>query len=151
MYAKPCVPCCRYSTPTPRQTIGLLRSLPRIEGAEERLVPILMTASVTALGLAPIAVGLHAPGQEIQGPMAVSVLGGLITSTLLNLIAGLDTADQGTIAIDGVALDTLDEDARTLLRRDRMVQPRWRASLMRPRKLRPAAAAMSAMNSPSPS
>src|SRR5258708_18705239 len=38
-------------------------------------------------------------------------------STLLNLIAGLDVADAGSIAIDGVALDTLDDDARTLLRR----------------------------------
>ena len=38
-------------------------------------------------------------------------------STLLNLIAGLDSADAGSIAIDGVALDTLDDDARTLLRR----------------------------------
>src|SRR5258706_16371532 len=39
-------------------------------------------------------------------------------STLLNLIAGLDVADAGNIAIDGVALDTLDDDARTLLRRN---------------------------------
>src|ERR1700687_762209 len=38
-------------------------------------------------------------------------------STLLNLIAGLDVADAGSITIDGVALDTLDDDARTLLRR----------------------------------
>ncbi len=57
-----------------------------LRGAGERLVPILMTAAVTALGLAPLAFGLHAPGQEVQGPMAVSVLGGLITSTALNLV-----------------------------------------------------------------
>ena len=55
-------------------------------GAAERLVPILMTAAVTALGLAPLAFGLGAAGQEIQGPMAVSVLGGLVTSTALNLL-----------------------------------------------------------------
>jgi len=55
-------------------------------GASERLVPILMTATVTALGLAPLAIGMANPGQEIQGPMAVSVLGGLVTSTLLNLL-----------------------------------------------------------------
>ncbi len=55
-------------------------------GASERLVPILMTAAVTALGLAPLAFGLGSPGQEIQGPMAVSVLGGLLTSTGLNLL-----------------------------------------------------------------
>ena len=57
-----------------------------VRGATERLVPILMTAGVTALGLAPLAFGMKAAGQEIQGPMAVSVLGGLITSTALNLI-----------------------------------------------------------------
>jgi CzcA family heavy metal efflux pump len=57
-----------------------------LRGANERLVPILMTAAVTALGLAPLAVGLHRPGQEIEGPMAVTVLGGLLSSTLLNLL-----------------------------------------------------------------
>ncbi len=56
-----------------------------LRGAHERLVPILMTAAVTALGLAPLAAGLSRPGQEIEGPMAVTVLGGLISSTLLNL------------------------------------------------------------------
>ena len=56
-----------------------------IRGANERLVPILMTAAVTALGLAPLAIGMHRPGQEIEGPMAVTVLGGLISSTFLNL------------------------------------------------------------------
>lgn len=57
-----------------------------LRGAQERLVPILMTAAVTALGLMPLAVGLHQPGQEIEGPMAVTVLGGLLSSTLLNLV-----------------------------------------------------------------
>ena len=57
-----------------------------VRGANERLVPILMTAAVTALGLAPLALGLHRPGQEIEGPMAVTVLGGLLSSTLLNLL-----------------------------------------------------------------
>ncbi|HEY2676131.1 MAG TPA: efflux RND transporter permease subunit [Steroidobacteraceae bacterium] len=56
-----------------------------IRGANERFVPILMTASVTALGLAPLAFGINQPGQEIEGPMAITVLGGLISSTLLNL------------------------------------------------------------------
>jgi Cu/Ag efflux pump CusA len=57
-----------------------------MRGANERLVPILMTASVTALGLAPLAFGVNRPGQEIEGPMAVTVLGGLVSSTLLNLL-----------------------------------------------------------------
>jgi Cu/Ag efflux pump CusA len=57
-----------------------------LRGAQERLVPILMTAAVTALGLLPLALGLNAPGQEIEGPMAVTVLGGLFSSTLLNLV-----------------------------------------------------------------
>jgi CzcA family heavy metal efflux pump len=56
-----------------------------IRGANERLVPILMTAVVTALGLAPLAFGMNLPGQEIEGPMAVTVLGGLVSSTVLNL------------------------------------------------------------------
>ncbi|HSZ09508.1 MAG TPA: efflux RND transporter permease subunit [Steroidobacteraceae bacterium] len=56
-----------------------------IRGANERFVPILMTAAVTALGLAPLAFGIHQPGQEIEGPMAITVLGGLFSSTLLNL------------------------------------------------------------------
>jgi CzcA family heavy metal efflux pump len=57
-----------------------------LRGANERLVPILMTATVTALGLAPLALGLHSPGQEIEAPMAITVLGGLVSSTLLNLL-----------------------------------------------------------------
>jgi CzcA family heavy metal efflux pump len=55
-------------------------------GAAERLVPILMTAIVTALGLLPLAIGSGAPGREIEGPMAIVILGGLITSTVLNLL-----------------------------------------------------------------
>lgn len=55
-------------------------------GASERLVPILMTALVTALGLLPLAIYSGAPGNEIEGPMAVVILGGLMTSTVLNLL-----------------------------------------------------------------
>ncbi len=57
-----------------------------LRGANERLIPILMTAVVTALGLAPLAAGIHSPGQEIEAPMAITVLGGLVTSTVLNLV-----------------------------------------------------------------
>jgi CzcA family heavy metal efflux pump len=57
-----------------------------LQGANERLIPILMTATVTALGLVPLAAGLHSPGQEIEAPMAITVLGGLFSSTLLNLL-----------------------------------------------------------------
>ncbi|MBK6489209.1 MAG: efflux RND transporter permease subunit [Gemmatimonadetes bacterium] len=56
-----------------------------IRGATERLVPILMTASVTALALLPLVVGGNQPGHEIEYPMAVVILGGLVSSTLLNL------------------------------------------------------------------
>ncbi len=56
-----------------------------LQGAEERLVPILMTAAATALALLPIALGGNKPGHEIEHPMAVVILGGLATSTLLNL------------------------------------------------------------------
>lgn len=57
-----------------------------VRGATERLVPILMTALVTALALLPLALGSGEPGREIEGPMAIVILGGLITSTALNLL-----------------------------------------------------------------
>jgi CzcA family heavy metal efflux pump len=57
-----------------------------MRGASDRLAPILMTAAVTALGLLPLALGSGAPGREIEGPMAVVILGGLATATLLNLL-----------------------------------------------------------------
>ena len=45
-----------------------------------------MTALVTALGLLPLAIGSGEAGREIEGPMAIVILGGLLTSTLLNLL-----------------------------------------------------------------
>lgn len=57
-----------------------------IRGASERLIPILMTALVTALGLLPLAIGSGEAGREIEGPMALVILGGLVTSTALNLL-----------------------------------------------------------------
>jgi len=56
-----------------------------IRGASERLIPVLMTAAVTALGLLPLALGTGEAGREIEGPMAIVILGGLVTSTALNL------------------------------------------------------------------
>jgi CzcA family heavy metal efflux pump len=57
-----------------------------MRGATERLIPILMTALVTGLGLLPLALGSGEAGREIEGPMAWVILGGLVTSTLLNLL-----------------------------------------------------------------
>lgn len=56
-----------------------------MRGAEERLPSILMTALVTALAMLPIAVGSDNPGREIMGPMAAIIVGGLVSSTILNL------------------------------------------------------------------
>jgi CzcA family heavy metal efflux pump len=57
-----------------------------ILGASERLPSILMTALVAGLALLPIAIGSGEPGKEIEGPMAMIIIGGLFTSTILNLL-----------------------------------------------------------------
>ena len=57
-----------------------------IRGAKERLPSILMTALVAGLALTPIAFGSDQPGKEIEGPMAMIIIGGLFTSTILNLL-----------------------------------------------------------------
>ncbi|MSQ97423.1 MAG: efflux RND transporter permease subunit [Gemmataceae bacterium] len=57
-----------------------------LRGAKERVVPILMTALAAGLGLLPLALGGNKPGYEVEYPMAIVILGGLITSTLLNLV-----------------------------------------------------------------
>jgi len=56
-----------------------------LRGARERLAPILMTALATGLALIPLAIAGDMPGHEIEHPMAIVILGGLVTSTLLNL------------------------------------------------------------------
>lgn len=56
-----------------------------IRGAEERLAPILMTALTTALALAPLVIAGQQPGNEIEYPMALVILGGLIAATTMNL------------------------------------------------------------------
>jgi CzcA family heavy metal efflux pump len=55
-------------------------------GAQERLTPVLLTALLTGLALLPVALQLHQPGHEIEGPMAVVILGGLVSSTLVSLL-----------------------------------------------------------------
>ena len=57
-----------------------------LRGAQERVVPILMTALAAGLGLLPLAISGSKPGYEVEYPMAIVILGGLFTSTLLNLI-----------------------------------------------------------------
>ena len=56
-----------------------------IRGARERLAPILMTALATGLAIVPLVIAGNLPGHEIEHPMAVVIVGGLVTSTLLNL------------------------------------------------------------------
>lgn len=56
-----------------------------MRGSMDRLNPILMTALTSALALVPLALGGDLPGNEIQSPMAKVILGGLLTSTLLNV------------------------------------------------------------------
>ena len=56
-----------------------------LRGARERLSPILMTALATGLALVPLVIAGEIPGHEIEYPMAIVILGGLVTSTLLNL------------------------------------------------------------------
>jgi Cu/Ag efflux pump CusA len=57
-----------------------------VQGSMERLSPILMTALVTGVGLIPLALGAGQPGKEIQQLMAVVILGGIVSSTFLNMI-----------------------------------------------------------------
>ena len=56
-----------------------------LRGARERIAPILMTALTTGLALVPLAIAGNIPGHEIEHPMAVVILGGLVTSTVLNV------------------------------------------------------------------
>ena len=56
-----------------------------LRGARERLVPIMMTVLTTGLALVPLIMAGSIPGQEIEHPMALVILGGLLTSTFINL------------------------------------------------------------------
>ena len=57
-----------------------------ISGSLDRLTPILMTALITGVALLPLVIGGNRAGQEIEHPMAVVIVGGLVSSTLLNLL-----------------------------------------------------------------
>lgn len=57
-----------------------------VQGSMERLNPILMTALTAGLALIPLALGVDEPGKEIEAPMAIVILGGLITSTAMNMV-----------------------------------------------------------------
>jgi len=56
-----------------------------IRGTKERLVPVLMTALAAGIGLIPLVLAADPPGKELQHPVAVVIVGGLVTSTLLGL------------------------------------------------------------------
>ena len=70
---------------TVRQSVLVHEREHIIEGAKDRVTPILMTALTSALALIPMIIASDKAGNEIQSPMAIVVLGGLLTSTLLNL------------------------------------------------------------------
>ena len=72
-----CLPPARQRARRPREAIA--------QAAELRLRPVLMTALVAALGFVPMALS-HAPGSEVQRPLATVVIGGLITATALTLL-----------------------------------------------------------------
>ena len=57
-----------------------------LRGAEERLTPVLLTALLTAFALLPVAIQGNQAGHEIEGPMAIVILGGLISSTCVSLL-----------------------------------------------------------------
>jgi CzcA family heavy metal efflux pump len=83
-----------------------------MRGTQERLVPILMTALLTGLVLAPLVLSSNIPGEEIAHPMAIIILGGLITSTALNLfivpVLYLGFAPQYSLQTDAGSVVLLD-------------------------------------------
>jgi multidrug efflux pump subunit AcrB len=68
-----------------RRRAGMERAAAIVEAASRRFRPIIMTTSATILGMLPIAVGFGA-GSELRAPMAIAIIGGLVSSTLLSLL-----------------------------------------------------------------
>jgi CzcA family heavy metal efflux pump len=91
------------------QDAGLTLEAAVRRGAEERLVPILMTALATALALVPLALASGQPGSEIQSPMAVVILWGLVSSTLLNMLV----VPAMLLRFGGERRSSLEEDAES--------------------------------------
>jgi len=81
-----------------------------IGGAVDRVAPILMTALVTGLGILPLAIGVGTAGREIEGPMAIVILGGLASSTALNLLVLPPLAHRFARFGEGADPDDLDRD-----------------------------------------
>jgi len=67
------------------QQAGMEAGAAVVQGSADRLVPILMTAASTGLALTPVALGAGEPGSEIQAPLALVIVTGLVTSTALNM------------------------------------------------------------------
>jgi len=84
-----------------------------VQGSMERLVPILMTALCAALGLIPLAWAKGEPGSELLAPLAIVVLGGLITSTFLNLVV----VPAGYSLVFGLNVQDQPSEARSFLGR----------------------------------
>jgi ABC-2 type transport system ATP-binding protein len=88
-----------------------------VRGAGDRLTPILMTSIVTGLGVLPLAIGTGDAGREIEGPMALVILGGLVTSTALNLLVlPILALRYGRFE---PAVDELSTDRHPIMRHDR--------------------------------
>jgi len=104
-----------------------------LQGARERLAPILMTALAAGLALVPLVISGNIPGQEIEHPMALVILGGLVTSTVLNLFIvpslylrfGSIDRDREPTPVEHESRSY--QEQRDRLKTDRPATPRWPA------------------------
>ena len=90
---------------------GVAKADAVMQGARERLVPILMTALTSALALVPLVLAKGEIGSELQHPIAVVILGGLVSSTFLNLFVvpiGFDLFGGGPRKNRGSTIDNLE-------------------------------------------